>query len=103
MIKFTIGFQEFSNQDFEFDRTEVRVKLYRHKKLVSRSQAKSLLMGLDKYSVISLDFKGVTEVGQGFVDEVFRVYKTRHPRIQVIYKNASPAVEFMIQRTSNQG
>jgi len=42
---------------------------------VSRSQAKRLLMGLEKFNTIILDFKGVVSVGQAFVDQVFRVSK----------------------------
>ncbi|MCB0390460.1 MAG: DUF4325 domain-containing protein [Bdellovibrionales bacterium] len=91
-------FWKYANEDFEFDRTDVRVKLDKSKKLISRSQAKKILLGLDDFKIITLDFKGVEEVGQGFIDEIFHVFKKRHPGIQVIYVNANPAVEFMIQR-----
>lgn len=91
-------FLEYADEDFEFDRTDVRVKLYKSKKLISRSQAKKVLLGLEEYKIITLDFKGVEEVGQGFIDEIFHVFKKRHPEIQVIYINANPAIEFMIQR-----
>ena len=44
----------------------------------------------------------VEEVGQGFVDEVFRVFQQRHPEIQMVYINANKAVEFMIKRAINK-
>lgn len=30
-----------------------------------------------------LDFEGVTLVGQGFIDEVFRVFATAHPQVNL--------------------
>lgn len=55
-------------------------------------------MGLDQYKIIMLDFSKVKEIGQAFVDEAFRVYKNRYPETQIVYQNANPAIEFMIQR-----
>ncbi len=68
----------------------------------SRSQAKRLLMGLEKFRQVILDFKDVTTVGQAFVDEVFRVFKNAHPRITIQYFNANEEVEGMIRRGQNQ-
>jgi hypothetical protein len=45
-----------------------------------------------------LDFRGVESVGQGFVDEVFRVFATAHPEVRLVPANISPPVEFMITR-----
>ena len=45
------------------------------------------------------DFTGVTDVGQGFVDELLRVWPTAHPGKTVIPVNVdNPAVDFMIKR-----
>lgn len=65
---------------------------------VSRSQAKRLLMGLDRFRHVILDFKRVDVVGQAFIDEVFRVFHNEHPGIKIEYINASPDVEAMIAR-----
>ena len=91
-------FEEYSNADFEFDRTEIRVKLKEGVKYVSRSQAKRLLMGLEKFNIVRWDFRGIKGVGQAFVDEIFRVYFKRFPHVQMIYENANSAVEYMIKR-----
>ena len=64
----------------------------------SRSQAKRLTAGLEKFTDIVLDFKNIEEVGQAFVDEVFRVFKNSNPRITIEYINANPAVDSMIKR-----
>lgn len=64
---------------------------------VSRSQAKRVLVGLEKFKNIELDFDNVTAVGQAFVDEIFRVFQNEHPEISITYTNANPDVDFMIK------
>lgn len=94
-------FDEFTNPDtFAFNKTHVLVELceLKDERYISRSQAKRLLLGLEKFKHIILDFRHVMVVGQGFVDEVFRVYKNKHPDITIEYKNANSDVEFMIKR-----
>ncbi len=91
-------FSKFSNDEFEFDKNESRLKLSEHTGTLSRSQAKRLLFGLEKYRRVVLDFSGVKEIGQGFVDEVFRVYRGAHPEVLITWVNAARGVEFMIRR-----
>ncbi len=69
---------------------------------VSRSQAKRLLIGLEKFRHIVLDFKGVPSVGQAFVDEIFRVFQNQFPSIEITYVNANEDVEFMIRATLSE-
>lgn len=85
-----------------FDKTQVHVKLYRYGAAqISRSQARRLLTGLEKFKVITLDFERVPAIGQGFADEVFRVFQKRHVDITLEYVNANDAVRFMIERAKN--
>jgi DNA-binding transcriptional ArsR family regulator len=85
--------------DLRFDRTTIRVALGEAgEEFVSRSEAKRLVAGLDKYSFVVLDFAGVREVGQGFVDEIFRVWARANPEVTMSTANASPAVEYMLTR-----
>lgn len=84
----------------KFDKTHILVELslLGEERFISRSQAKRILWGLEKFKHVILDFKGISTVGQGFVDEVFRVYKSRHPEIKIKYTNANKNVTFMIER-----
>ena len=66
--------------------------------LMSRSQAKRILLGLEQFNYVTLDFKDVRLVGQGFVDEIFRVYQNAHPEVTFKYINVNRDVEFMIER-----
>jgi len=65
---------------------------------VSRSEAKRLLHGLDRFREVVLDFRGVEGVGQGFADEVFRVWAHAHPQTTLIPVHMNRAVEFMVRR-----
>ena len=81
--------------DYTFERTRALVKLF-HKNYVSRSEAKRLLYGLDKFKEVMLDFKGVTSIGQGFADEIFRVFVNEHPDIKIRTANVGPALQPVI-------
>jgi hypothetical protein len=85
--------------DFEFDTTRCVIRLFEHgTHFVSRSEAKRLVSGLDRFREVILDFHGVEGVGQGFVDEVFRVWARAHPQVKLAPRAMSPAVEFMVRR-----
>lgn len=92
-------FRQFT-EDSVFTRTRPVVKLFDiGTSFVSRSEAKRLLDGLDvDFDIVEVDFTGVSDVGQGFVDELLRVWPQDHPGKTVIPVNMNPAVEFMIQR-----
>jgi len=98
-------FNEYSKSDSDsgikkFDKTHILVTLSKleEERYVSRSQAKRILIGLEKFREIILDFKDITSVGQGFVDEIFRVFKNEHPETLIKYCNANTDVEFRIKR-----
>jgi anti-sigma regulatory factor (Ser/Thr protein kinase) len=91
-------------EEWAFIKTTVPVKLAvggsGGSGLVSRSQAKRILAGIDRFKTVSLDFTGVDWIGQGFADEIFRVYQNSHPDIQILVEGASPDVDKMIKRVS---
>ncbi|MFH1292314.1 MAG: DUF4325 domain-containing protein [bacterium] len=94
-------FDKFTT-DYEFDATEIKVKMYQiDNNFVSRSQARRLLVGLEGFTRIVLDFHQVVNVGQSFADEIFRVYQKHHPDKQIQYINADSNAEFMIKRALN--
>lgn len=88
-----------SGADHRFAKTRVTVRLAdTGESLLSRSEAKRVVAGLDKFEHVTLDFRGVAHVGQGFVDEIFRVFGSAHPAIELVPINMDPAVAFMVQR-----
>lgn len=42
------------------------------------------------------DFNGVDNIGQGFADEVFRVFANQHPEISIQHVNSNADVKNMI-------
>ena len=91
-------FDEFAPRefDYQFSKSRVHVKLLGNK-YISRSEARRLILNLEKFKIIELDFKNVESIGQGFTDEVFRVFSNNHPAIAIQVTNASPAIDAMIQ------
>lgn len=86
-------------EDHEFNRTRTAVRLFGFGvRFVSRSEAKRLMRGLDRFSHVTLDFTGVEEVGQGFVDEALRVWPTQNPGTTVEPVGMTGPVEFMVRR-----
>ena len=81
--------------DYKFEKTRAMVKLFQ-KEYVSRSEARRLHHGLDKFKVIILDFKGVRSIGQGFADELFRVFMQNYPEITIEVVNLKPALQTII-------
>ena len=89
--------------DYAFDKTIVPVKMAEHSKgdLVSRSQAKRLLLRLDRFRTVVFDFENVEQIGQAFADEIFRVFASRHPDVELLFVNANKQITNMIRRARN--
>ena len=87
-----------TGDDYGFTKTVVPVRLtqYGDDNLVSRSQAKRLLARVDRFKVVILDFTGVQTIGQGFADEVFRVFVNQHPEVVLQHIKANADVGRMI-------
>jgi hypothetical protein len=100
-------FKKYTNlsdkSDYGFDKTEIRVKLYISSGVhISRSQARRILVGLEKFKIITLDFENVPIIGQSFADEIFRVFHDKYPNIKIEEENMSEGVSFMVKRAKNE-
>jgi len=90
-------FQEGTSQ---FNKTIIPVKLaqYENEKLMSRSQAKRLLVRIEKFQYVVFDFDGVNTIGQAFADEIFRVYAYEHQNTFLLPVNMNAEVASMVNR-----
>ncbi len=90
-------FQAFMNapEDYDFSKTIVPMKLAQigDEQLVSRSQAKRLIARFDRFKTVTLDFTGVETIGQAFADELFRVYASAHPQVELLPMHMTQQVE----------
>ena len=91
-------FDEFAPLEEGFVRTLIPMKeMCPLGNPVARSQARRILRRLDEFREIVFDFREIGFMGQGFADEVFRVFQNRHPDITLTVVNANTAVQGMIQ------
>ena len=95
-------FTPFVDADsLRFERTVVPLRLFETEdRFVSRAEAKRLGRDLERFREAVLDFSGIDEVGQGFVDEMFRVWARDHPQTRLVPINMSPVVERIVRRVS---
>ena len=95
-------FDEFSTEvPGDFDKTIVPVHFANSDDLVSRSQARRILSGLELFREVTLDFKDIEYIGQAFADEIFRVFVNTNPGTAISAKNANAEVKNMIYRAIN--
>ncbi|MDR2597040.1 MAG: DUF4325 domain-containing protein [Treponema sp.] len=95
-------FDKFSTEiPGDFDKTIVPINLSNTDDLVSRSQARRILSGLELFKEVILDFQNIENIGQAFADEIFRVFPNMNPGTRIIAQNANENVQYMINRAIN--
>ncbi len=93
------AFTVMNDSGSSFSKTRVLIKLYeRGDTFLSRSEAKRVLVNLEHFEEVELDFQKVETVGQAFADEVFRVWQRSHPKVRLLPINMNENVTFMIRR-----
>ena len=95
-------FNRFTDDAYSFNKTIISClhllePKANDKTLTSRTQARRLLAHLERFTAVSLDFSGIERIGQGFADEIFRVYRKKFPQVAVYYLGANENVEKMIR------
>lgn len=70
--------------------------------LISRSQAKRIVARFENFEHVELDFSGVENIGQGFADELVRVWPLAHTATQLYITNATEAVEKMLKHVTGR-
>lgn len=64
---------------------------------IARSQARRILFRLEKFKEVELDFTGIEFMGQGFADEIFRVFQNKHPELVLKPIHANESVLGMVK------
>jgi hypothetical protein len=64
--------------------------------LISRPQAKRVATRFEHFEKVELDFSSVRNIGQGFADELVRVWPLAHPGTQLFITNTAELVKKMI-------
>lgn len=91
-------FDEFAPMDEGFVKTLIPLKeLCLSGDPVARSQARRILRRLDTFREVIFDFDGINFMGQGFADEIFRVFQNRFPEVKLTVIHANKSVTGMIR------
>lgn len=94
-------FDSYADPDGGFTRTQVPLKEFFDTWPVSRSQAKRLCRGFERFSEVELDFSGVEKIGQGFAHELFVVWQNAHPSVKLIAAGENETVKRMIRHVTS--
>jgi hypothetical protein len=85
------------------NRSTVKVTLFEQgPNFVSRTEAKRLAAELESFTEVEIDLRGMEQVGQGFADELFRVWQDSHPQTRLIPINSNPAIDALLRISSAQ-
>lgn len=92
------------SQDVSFARTEVALRLAAgsDQTLESRALGKRIANRLESFEVVDLNFDGIEAVGQGFADELFRVFASQHPQVQLRPCNMNARVAAMVAQAQGK-
>ena len=89
-------FSLFADVDEGFVKTRIPVlKACLDREPVSRSQARRICDRLEQFHEVILDFEDVTFLGQGFADEMFRVFQNEQPQLKLTPVNMAADVQKM--------
>lgn len=92
----------FSDVERGFFRTQLPLShIFPSASPVSRSEARRLASMISRFEDVTLDFSGITAIGQGFTHELFVVFQRNHPEIHFSCVNMSEPVKNMIARVQN--
>ena len=94
-------FDMFAPIDEGFVRTRIPIKeVCPYGEPIARSQARRIVHRLEEFKQVELDFEGIDFMGQGFADEIFRVFQREHPEVELIPMNACRSVLGMIRHVT---
>lgn len=94
-------FDEYTSEEEGFVRTRIPVKeASLTGEPVARSQVRRICHRLEEFREVVLDFVRVEVMGQGYADEIFRVYALEQPKVILRPINMIPEVERMIKHVS---
>lgn len=89
---------------YAFERTRVPLHLLAEGQvLASRADAQRVAARLHDFRCVELDFDGVTDIGHGFADELFRVFGRLHPALELVPLRMAPRVAAMVGAVSPPG
>jgi len=83
---------------YGFERTVVPMRLLTSGDagLESRAQARRAALRLQQFRRAEMDFAGIADIGHGFADELFRVFRREQPGVEIVPINMAPRVAALV-------
>ncbi len=83
---------------YAFERTSVPLHLIAgsSQALASRADAKRVAARLANFRAAEIDFEGISDIGHGFADELFRVFQRENPTLQLMPLHMAPQVAAVV-------
>ena len=88
-------FDKYADSEGGFEKTSIKLKNIYDSSPISRSQAKRLCVGLEKFVEVELDFTDMEWMGQGFAHQMFNVWAKAHPEVRIVPKGMNKDVQKM--------
>ena len=89
-----------SGEGYDFERTSVSLQLLTggvaDAMLASRAEARRAAHRLAQFRHADIDFSGIGHLGHGFADELFRVFGSAHPSLEMHPVGMAPQVAAML-------
>ena len=91
--------QHSVERSYSFDSTVIplQILLGENIGLESRAQAKRGAARLPAFRRAEVDFSGISDIGHGFADDLFRVFERQHPLLQLVPVGMALRVSSMIE------
>ena len=85
-------------EGYGFERTVVPMRLLATQSagLESRAQARRAALRLEQFRRAEMDFDGIADIGHGFADELFRVFRREYPGVELVPVNMAPRVAALV-------
>lgn len=89
----------YSDDDHSYSKTVIPIHFMEseNEQIISRSQGKRLTARFEQFKTVVLDFDNVSMIGQGFADQVFRVFRNSHSEVSIEWINTNDLVANMIK------
>jgi len=69
---------------------------------MSRSEARDVLIGVEDFFFVFVDYEHISIIGQAFADEIYRVFQLKYPHIKIKNEHMNREVKFMVERAKNE-
>jgi anti-sigma regulatory factor (Ser/Thr protein kinase) len=96
-LEVTLRAHSLDQESLRFERTVLPLHLLACQQVqASRAEAKRAVSRLSQFRRVDIDFAGITDVGHGLADEMFRIFSRDHPDTELVPVGMNAQVAAMV-------